>query len=414
MNQVSKVKIPNRKVKLDVSKLIFWFVTIDLFFMPYYNFMAVTISAPILMIWVLFHLQDYLRGKEACALLILILSMMGSTFLGLFWDSSVLRYPTDNRTTILRFIQYFLCFGYYFYYKRYFAKNRINLSKVIFVAVIYITFFAVLFMLFPRQYGELKIRINPADNHTRRYLANEVIYRFNYLWTDPNNIAYLLDGLVFFYVLDKKNTMRNKIIITVLASISILATASNGGMLTLAMVFACLLFMQIIAGNRIKTRAIATIIVAMIIGLLILRFTNIGSYVNNNLVMKLTNRFNLYRASSNVSGGRLHDLFVSFQYFNPVFLLIGSGKEGFTSENGHMYWICMYGLPSYLAFMYVCFAKYKRVRWIKYIWILPFFVCFTINIGIGEFKLMSILLMLMAYSRYSITEDKSSAAIRNN
>lgn len=401
MNQVKGSMRANTNTGINLSKVLFWFVTIDLFFLPYFRFMSLTISIPIMTIWVVLHFKNYFRGKEAYMMLLLLVTMVSSTAIGLLWDSSSLRIETDIRTTILRFFQYFLCFGYYFYFKNYFSKNKVDLSKVIFVFTVYLAVFAILFMLFPRQFAEIKIILNPADNHTRRYLAGQVSYRFNYFWTDPNNVAYLLDSLVFFYVLDDKNSMKKKLMVIVLALISILATASNGGSIILAFVFAYLAIKWILDGGRIKIKSIRTIIGAILIFFMIIYFTNLGSYINENLVTKVVLRYKLYKTSSNLSGGRIADFKESLKYINPLFLFIGSGKEGFTLENGHIYWICMYGVPSYLAFMYIVFGKFREIKWTRYVWVIPFFFGFTVNIGIGEFKWMGILLMLVAYSRYS-------------
>lgn len=395
-------------VKIDTTRILFWFLTIDLFFLPYFSFMAVTISAPIMALWVIFHFKDYLRGKESYAMFVLIVTMVMSTIIGFLWDSSSLRFVTDARTTVLRFFQYILCFGYYFFFKSFFIKKRIEISKIILAFTAWVAIFAVLFMLFPREYAELKFYLNPADNHTRRYLAHQVYYRFNYLWTDPNNIAYLLDGLIFFYVLEDNNSMKNKIIVSTLALISILATASIGGLIILLAVFLYMFLKWVKSSGQLKIRSIGVIFGAAIIALLVLYFTNLGAYINESLVERIVTRFYKYDELSNFSGGRINDLVISLNYLNPLFLVIGSGKEGFTLENGHIYWTCMYGLPSYIAFMYIVFGKFYYVKWLKYVWIFPFFVAFTINIAIGEFKWMVILLMLVAYSRYYGLHNKVS------
>lgn len=387
-------------VKIDTTRILFWFLTIDLFFLPYFSFMAVTISAPVMVLWLFFHFRDYLRGKEAHAMFVLLVTMVMSTAIGSLWDSSNLRFITDTRTTILRFFQYILCFGYYFFYKSYFIKKRIEIYKVILAFTAWVAIFAVLFMLFPREYAELKFYLNPADTHTIRYLANQVYYRFNYLWTDPNNLAYLLDGLIFFYVLEDNNSIKNKIIVSTLALISILATASIGGLIILLAVFLYIFLKWAKSSGKLKIRSIGVIFGATILALLVFYFTNIGAFINESLVERIVARFYLYGESSNFSGGRINDLLTSLNYLNPLFLLIGSGKEGYSAENGHIYWTCMYGLPSYIAFMYIVFGKFYYVKWLKYVWILPFFIAFTINIAIGEFKWMAILLMLVAHSRY--------------
>ena len=107
-----------------------------------------------------------------------------------------------------------------------------------------------------------------------------------------------------------------------------------------------------------------------------------------------------------MGGGRITDLQQSLKLFDPLFIILGSGKEGFSYEIGHIYWICMYGFLSYLIFMRIAFIKYRYQTWSEYMWIIPFFIAFTVNIAIGEFKWMSIFLMLLAFSRVKSLKSK--------
>lgn len=391
----------------NLDNILFWLFTIDLLFLPYYSFMSVTISAPIMVIWLFFHFKELLRGRECYAMLIIIVWMMISTIIGMLYDDSYLRFETSARTTLLRFLQYIICFGYYFFYRKYFSENEKNISKVFLIFSIYVCIFAVAFMLFPREYAEIKILINPADNHTRRYLAGTIFYRFNYLWTDPNNIAYLLDGVAFWYILDDYQSMRNKILMLVTCLVSVLATASNGGLIIFSFVAIYVILTWAVSNRRISVRSITTIIASVLLLIVVIRYTQIGDFIRDELITKVSNRFLIYRTGSNLSGGRGNDIITSLKLLNPMFLIIGSGKEGFTNEIGHLYWICFYGFPSYIAFMYVTFAKFKYVPWKKYVWIFPFFVAFTINIAIGEFKWMGILFLLLSFSRYSTIQHNN-------
>ena len=399
-------KLKGEKKYIESISVFFWFIVIDIFFLPYFSFMSVTISAPLVMIWVVLHFRDFFRGKEAYASFVLVMSMIASTLIGMIWSSKYLRFETSLRTTVLRFGQYFICFGYYFFFKHFFIQKHVNISKIIFSFSLYVTIFALLFMFFPRLYAEFKILINPADNHTRRYLAGSVSYRFNFLWTDPNNVAYLMDGLVFYYLLDKNNSLRNKLVMALLTFSVVLATASNGGLIILVCVYVYLFFKWFSEGFRINVRNVLTVVVTIIIGYMILKLTNVLTYINDNLITAIVNRYRIYKTTANYSGGRITDIKKSLNLLNPIFLLVGSGKEGFTTENGHLYWICMYGFPSYLAFMYIVFGKFKSVMMSRYVWILPFLVAFTVNIAIGEFKWMGILFLLLACSRYDFSLEE--------
>jgi len=105
-------------------------------------------------------------------------------------------------------------------------------------------------------------------------------------------------------------------------------------------------------------------------------------------------------------GGRGADLITGLRKFNPLFLFIGSGKEGFVTEIGHIYVWYMYGLPVYIYFLYMLFRKRKRQLLKEWLIIIPMFVGFTMNIAIGEQKYLLLLLLFNAYytakSSYSL------------
>jgi len=86
------------------------------------------------------------------------------------------------------------------------------------------------------------------------------------------------------------------------------------------------------------------------------------------------------------------------------FIVIGKGGvtlvDGlkFAPHNGHFYWILGYGFIAYFIFMYLVFRKRKVTSLIKYIWIIPILIGFTVNVLLGEIKMMSIIMLLIACS----------------
>ena len=85
----------------------------------------------------------------------------------------------------------------------------------------------------------------------------------------------------------------------------------------------------------------------------------------------------------------------------PWMLFLGGGQEGFTTEIGHIYLIGMYGFLVYVGFIILLFGKFKNQKICDYIWILPFFIGFTMNIGIGEYKWLAIFIVLLSFCRYA-------------
>lgn len=395
--------ISQEKELTQFERVTFWFSVFDLLFLPYFPLMSVSFSVPLVAIWMALHGRELLTGKEGRAFFIMAAFMIFGTAMGAFY-SGTLRWETSFSTTVKRFFQYIICFGYYFFYKYTFRRRSININKIFIAFGVYATLLALFFLFNPHTYAEIKMIINPVDNHTARYLAGTQLYRFNYLWTDPNNIAYLFDAVVVWFALDNKEPFANKLVVILLAIVIDLATASNGGIIILAVSLIYIVAMQVISlitiHSKVRSITLATIVFAIIIAYFVFRYTNLSQIIQTELIDKLRARMMIYSSSQNLSGGRLDDLKVSIKYLNPILLLSGVGKEGFSTENGHLYWIGMYGFPSYLGFMYIVFAKFKNVSWRRYIWIFPLFIAFTLNIAIGEFKWFAILLLLLAASRY--------------
>jgi len=388
------------------DKFCFWFTTIDLLFLPYFTVVSVSFSVPIIALWMVLNSKKLFYDKEASIYVLMAGAMFFSLIVGLVYNGNV-RFETTYTTSVKRFLQYIICFGYYFFYKSYFRKKYVEISKIIFIFIMYMSVFALFFLLYPIKYAELKMAIHPVDNHTQRYLANLISYRFNYLWTDPNNIAYLVCGIFFWYIYRNECTFNKKLIIFLLTLLILFSTVSNGGII----IFSFMLFANILKWivNKhkfiIKIKSLYFVLFLSACIIAIFTFTQTANKIYNTFIIGIISRLSYYLNTNNLSGGRINDLNIAIKYLNPIFIIVGSGKEGFTYENGHLYWICMYGFISYIGFIWLMFRKTKTQLWRDYIWVIPFFVAYTMNIAIGEFKWMAIYLMLMAYSRYGIKRN---------
>jgi len=410
MRKYIRANIPNTVYDVQLNKyedfltkferIIFWFSIIDIFFLPYFPLVSVSFSVPFVAFWMLFHAQQMLKNEDGVTFFIIALFMLFGTLISGFYPG-VFRWETTFGTTIKRTFQFIICFGYYFFYKYVFLKKRILINRILMFFSIYVTLLALFFLVAPRTYADIKMIINPVDNHTARYLAGTHLYRFNFLWTDPNNIAYLMDAIVMWFLLDKDEQFKNKLIIIVLAAVVVLATSSNGGIILLVVALAYILLVKVFASSlQIKVSTIVIIIIIPIIVYFVIRYTPLYQVIKINLVDKLRARMMFYTSSQNYSGGRFDDIRLAVNFLSPLMLFVGVGKEGISTENGHLYWIGMYGFPSYLCFMYFVFAKFKSVPFKRYVWVLPVFVAFTLNIAIGEFKWLAIFFLMLACSRY--------------
>ena len=382
--------------------ILFWFTVVDIFFLPYFSFMSVSFSVPFIAFWMLVHYKELFKGEERFFFFILILFMVAGTLMNLIY-TDVVRRETTFETAIKRFFQFSICFGYYFFYKYYFKIKKVNINRLLFIFCIIETIWAIFFLISPEEYALFKIILNPVDNHTMRYIEGDIPLRFNYLWTDPNNIAYLADGIVMWFILDKNESLKNKLGVMLLSTIIVLATASNGGMIILGFELVGGIMMSLLDGNkRIKVNlsVVFKALIFIITLCMFIGYTSIYDYIQTDLIDKWLIRLDSYSSSSNMSGGRFNDINVAMDYLSPMMFFIGTGNEGISNENGPLYWIGMYGFPACLCFIYLWFAKIKNINWTRYAWVFPFLFAFIFNIAIGEFKFFAIYLFMLSYSRY--------------
>lgn len=395
-----------KKMSINKELLFFYLIIIDIMFLPYFTLISVSFSVFLIIPWFILNYKKVKKDNEFAFFKLLIILMIISTYISLFYTQN-LQIETSLLTSVKRLFQYIICFLYYFYFKNFFKHNSIDLKKIVLFFVFYVMIFAIFYRLLPLDYAKIKIAIHPVDNHTIRYLSNAVTYRFNYLWTDPNNVAYCFIGVVIWIITRNNISLFLKFVSVIIALFVTFSCMSNGGLIiALCMLLFLILkwLSEVFILQRINIKTIWFVIVVIVCLITLYNCTSLGGYIYDNFLLNNINRFNYYSNNNIAMGGRILDIKKTISLLSPLFLLIGSGKEGFSYEIGHFYWICMYGLPAYILFIRIVFYKYKQIKLNDYIFIVPFFIGFTLNIAIGEFKWMVILLMFVAYSKRFINK----------
>jgi hypothetical protein len=249
--------------------------------------------------------------------------------------------------------------------------------------------------MFKDQFIHYKSIINPADPHTRRFLEGTLfgIYRYTFLWADANNVAYAIGGTALFYFAEEHANYSRKYIILCLIVFILLCTMSLGGMVVAVSLLAISFFFT----DAFMTKGRGVFVSIVSIGLVAAILVYYGDVIMTTFEEGAGTRLESYGDDQDMSGGRMRDFFRTIPLMSPIFAFIGSGLEGFTSENGHLYLISLYGFPVYAYFIYVLFWKRKHIKISRYLSIVPFFVGFTMNIAIIDQKYLLILLLLNAY-----------------
>ena len=393
--------------KLD--KYTFYIVFIDVFFLPLFPLVSVSMSLPVIAYWYIKRGRRTHVYSEYRLLPLAVCMMALSSIISLIYPGEISS-QTSFDTTIKRFFMFWTAFWYFLFFKYVFVIYEKSINRYVFWCIVYMAFVALIYMMFQEQFIHYKSIINPADPHTRRYLADELggVYRYTFLWSDANNVAYALVALLLFYLQEEHNSEIKKYIALFSALFVLLCTMSIGG-IGIAMF---LLAYTFIFTNALKTKGTGFVVSLCCIILISFAIIYYWDLISEFLDNGLASRYEKYDSNDNMSGGRLADLQRSFKRMSPLFIAIGSGLEGFTGENGHLYLICMYGFPVYLYFLTLFFAKRKGISFNRYISLIPFFVGFTMNIAIIEQKYLLLLLIMSAF--FSADSYKYKMRLKKN
>lgn len=378
--------------KLD--NICFQIFLFDILFLPLFPLVSVSISLPLVFYWYFRRGKRTHFVKEYKYLPAVVSIMALSTIVSIFYWGEVVQ-ETSFATSVKRFLQYLTSFWYFLFFEFYFIKYNPDVKKYFFWLVVYIAFFALIYLILPEQFVHYKSIINPSDPHTRRFLSGDLfgVYRYTFFWADANNVGYSISGIALFYIVEEKKKVLNKYVVTALTFFILACTMSIGGLGVGLTMFGCV-FLFTNSFNNGKKNLLPFIVFLIAIVFVV---TLYGELISEFIDAGVGSRLDKYSGEENSSGGRLQDAIHGLSLLNPMFLLFGSGLEGFTSEIGHIYVIGLYGLPVYVYFMMLLFGKRKKISLKRYLPLIPFFVGFTMNIAIIDQKFLLILLLICAF-----------------
>lgn len=376
------------------DSICFNLILFDIFFVPLFPLFSVSISLPILMYW-LIRRGKYTKFEVERNNFVLIAFLMALSTLFSFFDFEGASYNTDFITSFKRCVQYLTSFGYFFFFVYFFSNYRRNINNIVFWGIVYIALYAALYAFNQDLFIQIKQTLCPFDPQVDRWLDGTLfLYRFNYLWADPNNVAYATTSLSVFYLIEEReNTLKKYIALICLAYITICTMSFGGIGVALAIIGYLFIFSDIFRANK-SAIVIGFIAMSIIILYIVYNFDLLYELVDAGIGQ----RQDAYGSEGMAGGGgRGSDFLSGLKKFNPLFFIVGSGKEGYVTEIGHIYILYMYGLPVYIYFLKILFAKKKGQTWKEYLTIVPVFVGFTMNIAIGEQKYLLITLLISAY-----------------
>lgn len=389
------------------SKFIIIFIFIDLLLLPYFPFFVIPISLPVVVYMVALRKIAIVNNREFVVFLLLGFLVLISVLLSFLNKGSNIHNINAWIENIKRAFQLLTSFLYYFIIKNSSIKSKVNIKNII---IIFVTIYSILGIVSYIDVG-LYFRIlnllgvnNPfvSDWYIRQKIE---LYRFTYIWIDPNNAAYAFQMVVFYMLTNEKLNSIEKIYVYLSLLLSLVLSMSTGALVSAAIFFTLHFIMKAKNTTRIKTtyKKIITgaIVLALslgIIGSLWILFGEIISSIGN---------YSFDRMLSNTGAGRLEKY--TFMFNDKIPNLIGEGyvliREGtiFRPHSDHLRLIYSYGLVAYFVTLWLLFRHVFDST--KFIFIIPGFIAFSINSLIGEQKILLILLSLIAYVNYKSKHD---------
>ena len=382
----------------EIDKTVFYLCLIDILFIPYAFFVAVSYSFFILMPWlVIRHRRIQKKYKEFKIYLLFIVLVIISTVMGIIVNGSM----EENISQGIRIIQ---ILGYYFLFRNYLDENRVNIKAFMMLFCIFVVFFCFIYNLDKHLYSQIIRLWNPRGLSMAASLYKDLSgYRYCFLWMDPNNIAYMFVGIVTFILTNEKTEFVSKIILVMGLLFVLISSMSSGGIISLIVESVVLIVLSLTKKKQgrlfvVKLKTFFTMLLLPAIIYFIKRIWD--SYSQSTVALESFDRFNDNSVNSRLEIYKR----IIFQTNFILYIFIGYGGVTYVGgviqkpHNGHLYLILAFGMIAYFIFMYIVFRKRHITPVYNYIWIIPIFLGFSANVLLGEVKLSAIIMLMVACS----------------
>ncbi|MBH1939419.1 hypothetical protein I5677_00765 [Mobilitalea sibirica] len=383
------------------DKFVFYACVIDCMFLPYVWFISIPYTLPLLYLWVIRRYHNIAVLKEFKVFAAMFFIMLFSTMLGLI---TAPQHLYRNLVYLLLFTSMFL---YYFLFSYYLRTNAsFQLKKILIIFMIFVVALAVIYNLDKALYQEFKLLWNRRSGISINETLYEgyVGYRYAFIWMDANNIAYMMNALLLYLWCNEKTSLLLKVCSVLSLFFILISCMSSGGLVSFIVAMFLYLLIKLQDMFQKKKRKEKFLLhpldlflyVALLLSLILI-LPRIPRFMETSVALEAMERF---RNNSGESRFLIWEYILDNVNFFE-YILFGRGgvtlinKMEYPPHNGHFYWILAYGFISYLQFMYLVFRKRKGTSFRRYVWIVPIFIGFTINVMLGEIKMMGIVLLLV-------------------
>ena len=182
------------KGNITISKYdtwLFYIVIIDILFLPYVRILNSSISMLILPLWYIFKMNKIPITKEIKLFFVMIFFVLLSLIF------SFLKYPQYISTNITNFIILLYGFLYYFFFEWNLRRNPMSLQMILIIYLIFVFLLSVVYFVNPSRYFYLRSFWTMSGNIIE-INSSLLIHRFTSTFSDPNNLAIIINAIIFF------------------------------------------------------------------------------------------------------------------------------------------------------------------------------------------------------------------------
>lgn len=365
------------------------FAMIDICMFPYIRRLHCTVSMLLLLIWYATRMVRIRMDKEVKAFFITLICVFVSICCTAIFMPKVLYYAVLGETrplsyTITYSIIYVFMFLYYFFFRE-MAKNRIDLMyKTLKVIYICIFLFAVVYMLNTTFFYHLRSFWSMSGARQEASITTSTYYRYTFSFSDPNNAAAATIAICILLMENKKEKKFSKYIYFFMCLLVIVASMSVQSVLALALYMAIkavyLLYDAVKGKIKINFTSVALACMFLFAALVIMDIAMRNPVVTKSL-SRIGDNDDSFQTRLEIWGRLLSEKSLLYYLICGTGCAIAIGTQQVMPHNGHLYLIYSYGLVTYIAFLYVFFWK-KSKNWRDMFFLIPLFICFTINVGL--------------------------------
>ena len=396
--------------RLQYSNFIIPLIFIDLLLLPNFPLFVMPMSLPIVMIMVVLKKIKIEKDKYYVVYIIMVFFVLASVVMSFLQRDNYLvgiNIPVEN---IKRAFQLLTSFFYFFTIKSCASDFKMNIKKILMIFVtLYISLGLVSYYNTALYFKILELLSinNPfvSDWFLRQRIE---LFRYSYIWIDPNNATYALQMVIFYMLVNEKLNLFETLYLYFSLILSLLFGMSTGGLISATSFFVLYILNMVLRFSDVKTsyKKILFGIISFILGVII--SGTIFIFLKDKFASIIEYSFN--RMSNNTSGGRIDKY--SFMFGNKIPNIIGEGyvliREGlfFRPHSDHLRFIYSYGLIAYISSIWFFFRKVLYSS--KYLFIIPGFMAYSINSLIDEQKILLVLLCLLAYLEGNKNSESNS------